>query len=207
SLAPGTSESFETMQAVPQDWKVLEYQPGATKILLKRGRASDGKQYVRLASDEPNHTRLLVPAAVEPGATYRFSAMVRGEGPDAGAPVSALLALDGSDSNTTKAITGDGEWREQELYVRTGKTEQVQLALSLGWFGNTVAGTADFDELELEKVSAVPDGATVAEAKDFVEPVVEKRGPNELMLPLAGVMLVLIAGCWRLLARGGKRVD
>ena len=48
---------------------------------------------------------------------------------------------------------------------------------------------------------------TVAEAKDFVEPVVEKRGPNELMLPLAGVMLVLIAGCWRLLARGGKRVD
>lgn len=198
ALTPGATESFESMTSLPADWKVNEYTAGLSKVSVRRGHAADGKQFVRLSAKQPNHTRLMIPVAVTADTTYRFSAMVRATAPQ---DVPALLAVDGADGVTTGPIPGDGQWQERDLYLRTGKATSVTLELSLGWFGQTVAGRADFDVLKLEKVDTVPAGTPVAGG---VTPAVISQGPGKAWLPLTALLVLLVAGCGGVLLRGDR---
>lgn len=195
ALQPGAVQSFEEFDKLPSDWQFVEYTAGLSNAAVKAGRAADGRQFLRLAAKEQNHTRVLVPVPVEPGTTYRLSAQVRSEGAKT---VPAVVALDGA-METSEHVPGDGEWHERELYLKTGTSKTVLITLSLGWFGDTVAGRADFDSLKLDRVEGEPPAeATVASvpsaeqaAAEPAEPAKEsENGPSKLILPL-GVLLAL----------------
>jgi len=52
------------------------------------------------------------------------------------------------------------EWQYTELYIKTGENvETIKVSLGLGGYGNLNTGKASFDNVMLEKVDNVPDGA------------------------------------------------
>ncbi|MDO9352094.1 MAG: hypothetical protein Q7T55_00270 [Solirubrobacteraceae bacterium] len=205
AFTPGAAESFESMTSLPADWKLVEFATDQSKASLKRGKAPDGKVYVRVSAKTPNHSRLFIPTTVEPQSTYRFSAKLRGEGrPD----FPASLGVDGS-LDTTGSVPGDGKWHERDFYIRTGSAGQVSLVLSLGGFGDTVVGTADFDVLQFEKVTEEPpQGARVATIQGAspqdLEQAADIPGPNGLTIPLVVLAGLLAVGCAVVLKRGDR---
>ena len=118
----------------------------------------------------------------------------------------ALLALDGS-GVTTDPVPGDGQWHAARLYLRTGTASTVDLAVSLGWFGNIVKGDADFDLLKLKKIAAAPPDAQVAElaaaagAGGAATPRIVTPGPSKAVIPLTVALLILLVGCGRVLLK------
>lgn len=202
AFAPGTDESFEAFSSLPPEWKLVEYVPGAGAATIETGDAAKGERFLRIASSEVNHVRVQLPVPVERQATYRLSVRVRST---ASQPVPAVLNVEGTDP-VTQPVPGDGQWHSRRLYLRTGDADTATVLLSLGWYHQTVAGSADFDLVKLKKIDAAPADAPVAELASAATtaPVAADLGPRKAMLPLTGVMLLLIAGCGAALLRGGR---
>jgi len=70
------------------------------------------------------------------------------------------LSLEGV-TTYSKDIRGTvDEWQYTELYIKTGENvETIKVSLGLGGYGNLNTGKASFDNVMLEKVDNVPDGA------------------------------------------------
>lgn len=209
ALTPGTTESFETISILPPEWPLVEYTKGLSTATIETGDGASGSHFLRLAAKQANHTRLVLPATVEPDATYRFSAEVRATADKA---VPAVLAVDGNVDVISESVPGDGKWHKRDLYLKTGSATTTNLLLSFGWYGQTVAGAADYDRVSLTKVDAAPAGARVAGAPAATPdpavaattPAAAGSGRRKAMLPLAAVLLVLIAGCAGVFLRGER---
>lgn len=200
ALQPGTVQSFESLTALPPEWQVSQYVPDASTVGIKRGHAADGHQFVRIVSAEQNHTRLLIPTPVEANSSYKISVQVRARGPET---VVAGVAVDGYGS-LSDPVPGDDRWQERDLYLRNGKATQISVVLSLGWFGSLASGSADFDKLDVEKIDAVPFGAPAVGVP--APRTISTADVSKGLLPLAGLLVLLIAGCGGVLLRG-ERVD
>ncbi|MBO9532410.1 MAG: hypothetical protein J7513_05495 [Solirubrobacteraceae bacterium] len=209
SLVPGTNGSFDAVKELPKEWKVVEYVAGASTVTVQRGDAYDGSQFLQLKASKQNHTRVFLPVDVDPQTTYKFTAQVR---VPTGKDVPAVLMLDGA-TTTTASVQGDNKWHKTTLYIRTGDNKQVTPVLSLGRFGELAQGEADFDAVSLEKADTVPDGAIVADAVgatgaadsgSSAAPTSTPPGktPSKWLVPLAILLLAIVAGCAWALKRG-----
>lgn len=150
-----------------------------------------------------NDARFVQTVAVEPLSLYRLACYVRAEnivGGDAGANISVENVF----SCSQAVFDTDGEWVLTEMYGVTGEEQtQITVYVRLGGYSATATGEAWFDNIVVERVDSVPDGADVQlleafsaqEEEDdvFEEALASSQGGSTLWLVGAPVAFALLA--------------
>ena len=106
-----------------------------------------------------NDARFTQAVTVEPDSVYRLSGYVRAsEVEDYG--WGANLSVEGVYLTVESFFDTGDEWVYTELYGRTGPDQtEIVVYARLGGYGGESMGTAAFDDLCLEKVDSLPEGA------------------------------------------------
>lgn len=140
------------------DVKVSEYK-------VENQGAHSGSNFVTVNSKSSNDARFFQNVAVKPNSMYKLScwAMASGVGENVKGK-GANISIEGK-LETSKDIKGtNNKWEYLEMYVRTGPdTNSVRVTVGLGGYGSENTGTASFDDVAVEEVTAIPQGATVAD--------------------------------------------
>ncbi len=120
----------------------------------------EGNCIVVLNADA-NDARFAQTIEVEPDSVYRFSCMVKVDGcGDSG--YGATLSFEDTFSYSDSLLDTDGQWRSLTVYGRTGENQsEVTLFARVGGYGMENTGRAYFDNIEVVKVDAAPEGETV----------------------------------------------
>jgi len=154
--------SFEEVDNnMPVGWTtwVWNYQNGVVEFKVEQEGAQSGQYYVTIENREARDARYLQEVTVSPNSYYKLSGWIKTEnvGNDV---LGANLSLEGV-TTYSKDIRGTvDEWQYTELYIKTGENvETIKVSLGLGGYGNLNTGKASFDNVMLEKVDNVPDGA------------------------------------------------
>ncbi|MGN0742356.1 MAG: carbohydrate binding domain-containing protein, partial [Candidatus Fimadaptatus sp.] len=148
---------------MPVGWarSMYNWDDGVTAFDVVTGTAHTGSACVRVRSLGENDARFEQTVACEPNTVYRLSGWVRVEDVPEGTMGANLSVEDAfSSTNSVTGTSAEGEWTYIELYGITGP-EQTSLTVMarLGFYGSTITGTAWFDDIALEHVHEIPDGA------------------------------------------------
>jgi hypothetical protein len=206
-------ESFEGRAGLPAGWTVSQYRAAASTVAVEVGAAADGAHHLTITSPVPNHARVVVPAALAAGTTYRFRASARAAGVADG--TGAVLGVEGR-ADASAPVRTDEAWHVVDLYVRADAAVTASLTLGLGNFGALTAGRADFDAVSVTAVGAVPAGVTPVvlaappgptQAPATAVDLPALRGPSPVLWGFTGVLVVAAAaGAVQLRRRpGGDR--
>lgn len=193
---PVITESFESVSGLPAGWRFLEYAPGNSTVTIVSGAAADGTHFLRIVSRKPNHARVVLPVRVTPNTNYQFHAMVKSNG--ANANMAAALGTEGQYA-VTPTVRTDTRWQSLDLYIKVGSQTAVDLDMGLGYFGQLNVGTADFDAVTVTQVSAIPNGATVADLRTPAKQETSAgstvaTGPNKAIWVFVGMLVVVGIG-------------
>ena len=213
AAADPPAESFERGPGLPPGWTVSEYHAAASAVAVVAGAGADGAHYLTITSPVPNHARVVVPAPLAAGTTYRFRASARAAGVADG--TGAVLGLEGR-ADASPPVRMDETWHVVELYVRADAPVTAALTLGLGTFGSLTAGRADFDAVTVTPVGSVPAGVTPVVLAPVPGPTPAPataadlpalRGPPPVLWGFTGVLAAAAAvGAGRLRRRpGGDR--
>lgn len=198
-VPPAVAESFESGSGLPAGWKFVEYTPGNSTATIASGAAADGTRFLQIVSSKPDHARVVVPVRVAPNTDYRFQAMVKASGVNAN--MAAVLGMEGPYYAVTDSVRTDTQWQPLDLYVKVGPQTSIDLSMGLSYFGQLNLGTADFDAVTVTGVSAIPNGARVADLAT-ASPVAAKPGtagqdtstqsPNKAIWVVVVILVVVI---------------
>lgn len=122
----------------------------------------DGSGCLRLESASENDARFVVPIEFKKNTIYRLSCdilveQLNGYNPCAGISVYSVYA---SGFHFIETITDD--WQTFTIYFKTDSTETLDFCLRLGYFSRDTSGICNFDNVSIETVVSVPDGAFLA---------------------------------------------
>ena len=155
---------FESLDAsgMPVGWTRDMYDRTDGITLFGDADGMDGSHGASIVSLGENDARFVQTVACEPNALYRLSGFARVDNVEGGGNGANLSVLGPTTlSNTITGTSADGEWTYLELYGLTGEDQtSMDVCVRLGFYGSTVTGEAVFDNVRLEKVDAVPAGAT-----------------------------------------------
>lgn len=148
---------FEKILAGRADgWYRDSWNSGALMAVTPQ-KAHSGRYAAVLQAKRANDIRLIQAVTVEPDTVYRFSGWVatrgvtRDEG--SGGAAGANLSVLGCTVFQT-GLSGDHDWKLLKFTFRTRPDQtEICLGVRMGFYGQTSAGTAYFDDLRLEKVS------------------------------------------------------
>jgi hypothetical protein len=206
---PVISESFESGSGLPTGWRFVEYTQGNSTATIASGAAADGTHFLRIVSSKPNHARVVVPVRLTPNTNYRFHVMAKAGG--ANANTAAVLGTAGQ-YTVTDSVRTDTQWQPLDLYVKVRPQTSIDLTMGLGYFGHLNVGRADFDAVTVTQVSAIPNGATVADLTTAAAAPTKPnttaastvtQGPNRAIWVFVGILVVVgIGGAAYLIRRG-----
>jgi dolichyl-phosphate-mannose-protein mannosyltransferase len=152
---------FETIRGdEPVAWQPDAWlMDDATDFRIEDGGYNGGK-CAAIDSFFENDARFIQTVNVEQNSNYRISCMVKTEGVgenNTGANISAI-----GTNAMSEPVVGDNDWQEIYFYGSTlsGQTE-ITIALRLGGYGRLNYGLARFDDVKIQKVSAVPNSESV----------------------------------------------
>ena len=121
----------------------------------------DGSNCARITSLESNDARFRIVIQTRPNTYYKVTAKVRTAGVEspgkaAGANISALYSYE-----FKGGFVGDNDWTDVTVYGRTsaGQTE-AGICFRLGFYSCDTTGTAWFDDIKIEQIAKLPQGAT-----------------------------------------------
>ena len=140
---------------LPEGWSVVAYEPGGCSVVTQ-----DDALVITSAAE--NDVRVCQMVQVKPGTVYRLSAEISAEGVHGGRGV--CLAVDNYTLDGTHAVsggrTGSFDWITETLIFQTGEEQSyVNIALRLGSYSETSAGTAFFRSPELVESTDAQDAA------------------------------------------------
>ena len=160
---------------------------------------------VTVTNVDENDARFAQTVKVEPDAVYRLSGMIRAEGCNPGG-YGATLSFQDLFIYTDGVYDTDGEWTRVELYGRTGpKQKELTVFARVGGYGALSKGRASFDDIELVKLDAAPQGAIVNDL--FRETSNDSgAGTQDDGEPARNTETwLLFTGCWALLVAAVAR--
>ncbi len=144
----------------PSGWAVgrWHWDEGVSYLSLS-GDAFSGSGSVCVENAEENDARFEQAIAVEPNACYRISCMVKAEGCQIGRAGAGISVADTFVSSDYAYDTA-GEWVPLTLYGRTGPDQKsLTIMCRVGGYGSLNVGKAWFDDVEVVRIAAVPEGA------------------------------------------------
>ena len=154
---------FEAWQnGLPTGWtKGMWFTEEGISYLEEAGEAHAGEACILVENVSLNDARFEQVLRVKAQTTYRFAGKVRAQDCDPTRKGANLSVADIYDTSPDVHDT-DGAWVDIEFYGRTGKGQkEITLMARLGGYGSENTGMAWFDEIVVEEVDKVPDGAQV----------------------------------------------
>ncbi len=124
---------------------------------------------VRITSPFANDVRLYQEIAVQPNSSYRVQFDARYEEIQESPSAAGLnvSTLDGSGHSEGYYGTTE-EWQTITAYMTTGaKQKSVKLTIGIGAYSSDTSGTAWIDNIRIEKVDSVPEGAKAFSAEPY----------------------------------------
>ena len=157
--------SFEELdeKGLPTGWETDAYvlEAGYTAFSAWDEDAVDGEHSVLIRNIGDNDARFCQTVEVEPESLYCFSGYIRTEEVEGGR--GANLSIEGLYAFSESVYDTSDGWEYIEWYGETGEEQEyVTLFARLGGYSGESRGRAWFDDLRLEKVSAVP-GSQIAD--------------------------------------------
>lgn len=155
--------SFEdSVNGKPSLWNEAAWlsDPGVS-VFSTDATAHSGKASVAIENKIENHAYFTQSVALEENSFYKYSAWIKADGVGSdgvGACIGVLNKLE-----ISRDVKGKNSGFEQVfLYLQTGKgISNAIVLLSLGSYGALNKGKAWFDDVELVKVSTVPEGSVI----------------------------------------------
>lgn len=147
----------------PNGWirEAWEKEEGITQYFIDRNEAHSGAFSAVIHNVGENHARLIQSVEVQGEKKYRISGYIKAEGLNANA-TGAHLYVEGVAVSYPELHETNGQWRYLEFYGETEKKQtEIKVGASVGGYGSLNAGKAWFDDLSVEQVSVVPEGAAV----------------------------------------------
>ena len=154
---------FEALdeESLPLEWFTDAYirRDGFTVYASTGISAQEGQSAAVITNIGANDSRFGQAVAVEPESLYRLSGYVRAaDVEDTG--LGANLSVDGVYAFSDSIFDTQGQWQYVETYGETGPDQhEVIVYARLGGYSGESVGTAEFDNLSLVKVDALPDNA------------------------------------------------
>ncbi len=163
-LNPGFEEPLDEQVWGQYVWEVNQE---ITRFDIDDTVAHSGGKSARIENTAENDARYKQVIAVEPDSYYRLSGWVLTEGVGR-AVKGANISVEGIyDTSADVKGTSDG-WQYLELYGLTGaQQEALTVTAALGGYSNVNTGKAWFDDIEVERVDMLPEGASAV--KFFME--------------------------------------
>ena len=146
---------------MPAGWqRDMWFTDAGVSRLYVAGDGCDGN-CAAVVNADANDARFIQTIAVEPDSYYRFSCMVRAENCGDG-QYGATLSFRDTFVYSESVLDTGGEWRETSVYGQTGADQrEVTLMLRVGGYGSLNTGSAYFDNVEVVKLDARPEGVEV----------------------------------------------
>ena len=176
----------------------------------------DGSGCIVIKSTSPNDARFTFPYEKAYGNTYyRVSAWIRTENVGAGSldgkntPVGANVSILNT-YNHSVTYSGTNDWTYVEYY---GKTSEDQLhftvCLRLGFYGGVNTGAAYFDDLKIEQLDKLPEGAVYNSMEDAINGSTKLQADMEHQdtMLTATILLVFLALFFIVVYRYAKKSD
>lgn len=150
--------------------------PGGVEFTVEKDNPRSGQNCAAIYNLEERGSRYIQKVEVEPDSQYKFSAWIRTENVGEGR-IGANISVVGNTIYSQDIKGTTHQWEYVELYIKTmEEVDSVELILALGGYDrlgadeNLNTGKAFFDDVALEKVDSIPEGARVV--------VVEKDAPK-----------------------------
>lgn len=148
---------------VPSGWTKDVWISGDSSGLLsiQSEEVHSGSKAAVIENLEPNHLKWVQTIKVSPDSYYKISGFVKIVSA-AGQGMGANIFPVGIGGGYPATMDTAGDWQYLEFYGQTGK-EQTELGIgaALGGYANLIQGKAYFDDLSVEQLDAVPEGAVV----------------------------------------------
>jgi len=177
--------SFEDINDnMPVGWNtwVWDYRPGVVEFGAEQEGSHSGQYYVTINNKKGRDSRYLQEVAVNSNSCYRFSGWIKTE-KVGGDTLGANLSLEGFTAYSQDVKGTVDEWQYTELYIKTGEgVNTITLSLGLGGYGNLNTGKASFDDVVLEEVDSIPEGANfvfVGNTDAESEPPEDEKKPED----------------------------
>jgi hypothetical protein len=131
----------------------------AVRFFMTEQAKHSGARGFAIANLKPNDSRGIQWVSVKTNTLYRLSAWVLAQ-KVATQGIGANISVLGSTSAAGDLKDTDGKWVYVELYGRTGPDQSsLAVLVRLGFYGSLATGVAVFDDVSLEEVASLPQGA------------------------------------------------
>lgn len=157
--------SFEQLvDGTPANWIMESYDkdPGASTFEVETADPQLGERYVTITNNVTNDSRYLQAVMVEENKKYKLSCYIKAENVSEEGKGANLSV--GSQLITSKQIKGTTEgWEYVEMYaVIEEGAKTMNVSVGVGGYSGTSTGKASFDNVLMEEVELIPEGAPVA---------------------------------------------
>ncbi len=164
---PSFEEVEPSGQAAGWDQTSYKTESGASEFSISDGQAHSGKKSAKIINYSENDSRFIQNFKIRANTNYKISCWIMASGiGEQGA--GAVLSI-GNQLDTTRKISDtNGEWQYAEMYVKVGTgRHDINITVGIGGYSSLCTGTAFFDDVAVEVVEDIPQGATVAIIGDF----------------------------------------
>ncbi|MDP2891643.1 MAG: glycosyltransferase family 39 protein [Bacillota bacterium] len=153
-------------EGIPENWDTHSWIDDTENTLFYVDEGN-GNNFVVIENRIKNDSAFIQRVKVEPNTMYRLSCKIKAKDVGSntkGANISIKNILDTSES----FYDTEGAWVEVELYGRTGEDQNdLTVTLRLGGYSSLNTGYAAFDNVALEKVTALPSGISAVNFMPF----------------------------------------
>lgn len=125
-----------------------------------------GERYAYVAGSTSSNEfeNLYTPLKLSSGSTYKLSAMINVESVTPANKVGIKVGFkEDTMFDGINLVEKTNGWEYKEIYFVANTSKEVNLYIGIGNSENKVSGTAGFDNVNLEKVSSVPDGVVAGQ--------------------------------------------
>jgi hypothetical protein len=134
----------------------------ATQFNVSDQNPHSGKKCVVVDNKVENDSRYMQVLKVSSKANYKLSCWIRTENVGQNAK-GANLSIGGCLDLAGDIRGTNGKWEYAEMYAKVGKgIDSINVSVGVGGYGSINTGKAWFDDVKVEKVKKIPDGAIVA---------------------------------------------
>jgi len=157
--------SFEQLiKEAPANWTMDSYDKsaGATTFEVQTSDPQLGEKYVTITNNVLNDSRYVQPVKVEANKKYKLSCYIKTENvSEEGAGANLSIA---NQTVTSRQIKGTSNgWEYVELYAATESgVDTIKVTVGLGGYSAMSTGKASFDNVVMEEVEEIPEGAPCA---------------------------------------------
>jgi hypothetical protein len=189
-LNPGFEESF---YGYASGWTSEAYKgtDEAVQFYMTDRLSRSGARAFVIRNVEPNDARIVQWVRVLPASFYKLEAWVMTRDVTGDSSAGASICVMGEAKEPNYALGSGDEWMKLEVYGRTGPAQTlIPVALRLGFYGKLAKGSAAFDDVNVVRVDAVPEGAILHDFQDSgaLASVVPASG----LVPLSSIIAILI---------------